>query len=103
MYLLITFQVTKDDITVAAKTPRNNEFATGLQAMAVLNEDENTGNKRTATKINALVERMPAMQCLNDALLAESTILATPTSFGEFLDYYDEFWGFLIISVSSTH
>ena len=29
--------------------------------MAVLNEDENTGNKQTATKINAPVERMPAM------------------------------------------
>ena len=28
MYVLITFQVTKDDITAAAKTPRNNDLAT---------------------------------------------------------------------------
>ena len=55
MYLLIRFQVTKDDITVAAKT------LNGFETMAVLNEDENTGNERTATKINAPLERMPAM------------------------------------------
>ena len=33
----------------------------GFEAVAVLNEDENTGNKQTATKINAPAERIPAM------------------------------------------
>ena len=43
------------------KTWAVSEIANGFEAMAVLNEDENTGNERTATKINAPVERMPAM------------------------------------------
>ena len=60
--------------------------------MAVLNEDENTGYKK-----NAPAERMPAMSKRRN--MAENTILATPTSFGEFLGVFFEvvFFGKLAI------